>query len=94
MSRETPKLGVRFGVLILPDASWSIARERWQSAEGMGFDHAWTYDHLTWRSLRDGPWFASVPTLTAAAVATLRIRLERSWPRRYFGIRRPSRTNS
>jgi alkanesulfonate monooxygenase SsuD/methylene tetrahydromethanopterin reductase-like flavin-dependent oxidoreductase (luciferase family) len=66
---------MRFGVLILPDASWSVARERWQSAERMGFDHAWTYDHLTWRSLRDGPWFATIPTLTAAALATSRIRL-------------------
>jgi alkanesulfonate monooxygenase SsuD/methylene tetrahydromethanopterin reductase-like flavin-dependent oxidoreductase (luciferase family) len=66
---------MRFGVLILPDAPWSTARERWQSAERMGFDHAWTYDHLTWRSLRDGPWFAAMPTLGAAAFATSRLRL-------------------
>jgi alkanesulfonate monooxygenase SsuD/methylene tetrahydromethanopterin reductase-like flavin-dependent oxidoreductase (luciferase family) len=66
---------MRFGVLILPDAMWSVARERWQSAERMGFDHAWTYDHLTWRSLRDGPWFAAMPTLVAASVATSRLRL-------------------
>ena len=66
---------MRFGVLILPDASWSVARERWQSAERMGFDHAWTYDHLTWRSLRDGPWFAAMPTLGAAALATSHLRL-------------------
>jgi len=66
---------MRFGVLILPDATWSVARERWQSAERMGFDHAWTYDHLTWRTLRDGPWFAAMPTLVAAALATSRIRL-------------------
>lgn len=66
---------MRFGVLILPDAPWRIARQRWQSAERMGFDHAWTYDHLTWRSLRDGPWFGAMPTLVAAAVATSRIRL-------------------
>jgi alkanesulfonate monooxygenase SsuD/methylene tetrahydromethanopterin reductase-like flavin-dependent oxidoreductase (luciferase family) len=66
---------VRFGVLILPDAPWRIARQRWQSAERMGFDHAWTYDHLTWRSLRDGPWFGAIPTLVAAADATSRIRL-------------------
>ena len=66
---------MRFGVLILPDAPWSAAGERWQSAERMGFDHAWTYDHLTWRSLRDGPWFAAMPTLVAAALATSRIRL-------------------
>jgi alkanesulfonate monooxygenase SsuD/methylene tetrahydromethanopterin reductase-like flavin-dependent oxidoreductase (luciferase family) len=66
---------MRFGVLILPDAPWRIARQRWQSAERMGFDHAWTYDHLTWRSLRDGPWFGAMPTLVAAADATSRIRL-------------------
>ena len=66
---------MRFGVLILPDASWSVARERWQSAERMGFDHAWTYDHLTWRSLREGPWFAAMPTLAAAANATSHLRL-------------------
>jgi alkanesulfonate monooxygenase SsuD/methylene tetrahydromethanopterin reductase-like flavin-dependent oxidoreductase (luciferase family) len=66
---------MRFGVLILPDASWRLARERWQTAERMGFDHAWTYDHLTWRSLRDQPWFAAMPTLVAAALATSRIRI-------------------
>jgi alkanesulfonate monooxygenase SsuD/methylene tetrahydromethanopterin reductase-like flavin-dependent oxidoreductase (luciferase family) len=66
---------MRFGVLILPDAPWPTARERWLSAERMGFDHAWTYDHLAWRSLRDAPWFGSLPTLAAAAEATSRIRL-------------------
>jgi alkanesulfonate monooxygenase SsuD/methylene tetrahydromethanopterin reductase-like flavin-dependent oxidoreductase (luciferase family) len=66
---------MRFGVLILPEAPWSVAGERWRSAERMGFDHAWTYDHLTWRSLRDGPWFAAVPTLAAAALATSHLRL-------------------
>ena len=47
----------------------------WARAEAMGFDHAWTYDHIAWRTLRDGPWFAAVPTLTAAAMATSTIRL-------------------
>lgn len=41
----------------------------------MGFDHAWTYDHIAWRSLRDSSWFAAMPTLTAAALATSTIRL-------------------
>ena len=50
-------------------------RERWCAAEALGFDHVWTYDHLTWRMLRDGPWFGAIPTLTAAALATSRIRL-------------------
>jgi alkanesulfonate monooxygenase SsuD/methylene tetrahydromethanopterin reductase-like flavin-dependent oxidoreductase (luciferase family) len=66
---------VRVGVCILPDARWADARERWVTAEALGFEHAWTYDHLTWRSFRDEPWFGSVPTLTAAAEATSRIRL-------------------
>jgi alkanesulfonate monooxygenase SsuD/methylene tetrahydromethanopterin reductase-like flavin-dependent oxidoreductase (luciferase family) len=66
---------MRFGVVILPDARWETARHRWMKAEALGFDHAWTYDHLTWRNLREGPWFGAVPTLTAAACATTRIRL-------------------
>jgi alkanesulfonate monooxygenase SsuD/methylene tetrahydromethanopterin reductase-like flavin-dependent oxidoreductase (luciferase family) len=61
--------------LILPDAPWRTARERWRAAEELGFHHAWTYDHLTWRTLRDEPWFGAVPTLAAAAQATSRIRL-------------------
>jgi alkanesulfonate monooxygenase SsuD/methylene tetrahydromethanopterin reductase-like flavin-dependent oxidoreductase (luciferase family) len=63
------------GVLILPEHRWPTAREVWRRAEELGFDHAWTYDHLAWRSLRDSPWFGAVPTLTAAALATARIRL-------------------
>jgi len=47
----------------------------WQRAEALGFDHAWTYDHLAWRSLRDEPWFGAIPTLTAAALVTSTIRL-------------------
>ncbi len=44
-------------------------------AEEYGFDHAWTYDHLGWRSMVDKAWFDAVPTLTAAAVATSTIKL-------------------
>ncbi|MGH9214197.1 MAG: LLM class flavin-dependent oxidoreductase [Acidimicrobiales bacterium] len=66
---------MRVGVLILPEHRWSSGVERWKRAEGLGFDHAWTYDHIAWRDLRDSSWFASIPTLTAAAVATTRIRL-------------------
>ena len=66
---------MRYGLLILPQARWSVAREQWRAAEALGFDHAWTYDHLTWRSLRDRDWFASLPVLTAAATATERLRL-------------------
>ncbi|TFC93765.1 LLM class flavin-dependent oxidoreductase [Cryobacterium sinapicolor] len=66
---------MRFGIVILPQDSWPQARRRWQGAERLGFDHAWTYDHLSWRSLADQPWHATIPTLTAAAVVTSRIRL-------------------
>jgi len=66
---------MRIGIVILPDERWSIAGRRWQRAEEYGFDHAWTYDHLGWRDLVDGPWFDAVPTLTAAAMVTRRIRL-------------------
>ena len=44
-------------------------------AEEYGFAHAWTYDHLGWRDLVEGPWFDSIVTLTAAAHATSSIRL-------------------
>ena len=66
---------MRIGLVILPDERWSVAGRRWRKAEEYGFDHAWTYDHLGWRDLTDGPWFDAVPTLTAAAMVTRRIRL-------------------
>ena len=66
---------MRVGVVILPEHSWSSTRDLWRRAEDLGFDHAWTYDHLAWRTLRDGPWFGAIPTLTAAALVTERIRL-------------------
>jgi alkanesulfonate monooxygenase SsuD/methylene tetrahydromethanopterin reductase-like flavin-dependent oxidoreductase (luciferase family) len=63
------------GVLLLPEHRWSRARERWVLAEELGYDHAWTYDHLMWRWFSDKPWFSAVPTLAAAAGATSRIGL-------------------
>jgi alkanesulfonate monooxygenase SsuD/methylene tetrahydromethanopterin reductase-like flavin-dependent oxidoreductase (luciferase family) len=66
---------MRAGIVILPDQRWSTAERRWRLAEQYGFHHAWTYDHLGWRDLVDGPWFDAVPTLTAAATCTSRIRL-------------------
>ena len=33
-------------------------------AARLGFETAWVYDHLAWRSFRDTTWFAAVPTLT------------------------------
>ncbi|MGY1456697.1 LLM class flavin-dependent oxidoreductase [Streptomyces sp. SS8] len=66
---------MRHGVLLLPEHRWPRARERWTLAEELGYDHAWTYDHLMWRWLSDKPWFSAVPTLAAAAEATSRITL-------------------
>ncbi len=66
---------VRLGVVILPELRWPAASSLLRRAEELGFDHAWTYDHLAWRSLRDSAWFGAVPTLTAAAFATKQIRL-------------------
>ena len=66
---------LRIGVVILPEGRWAKMRSRWIAAEDYGFDHAWTYDHLTWRTFRDEPWFGAIPTLTAAAMTTKRIRL-------------------
>jgi alkanesulfonate monooxygenase SsuD/methylene tetrahydromethanopterin reductase-like flavin-dependent oxidoreductase (luciferase family) len=66
---------MRLGVLILPEHPWVEARAVWRRAEELGVDHAWTYDHLAWRSLRDSPWFGAVPTLAAVAAVTERIRV-------------------
>ena len=67
---------VRLSTVILPHQRWHEgARETWQRAEALGFHAAYTYDHLSWRSFRDRPWFGAVPTLSAAATATERIRL-------------------
>ena len=66
---------MRVGIVVLADRRWSDGAQRWRRAEEYGFDHAWTYDHIGWRDLVDGPWFDAVPTLTAAALSTSRIRL-------------------
>jgi alkanesulfonate monooxygenase SsuD/methylene tetrahydromethanopterin reductase-like flavin-dependent oxidoreductase (luciferase family) len=66
---------MRVGIVVLPEHRWWVAEPKWRAAEQYGFDHAWTYDHLGWRSLVDHPWFAAMPTLTAAAMVTEHIRL-------------------
>ena len=66
---------MRFGLAILPEHPWSDAEPMWREAEQMGFDHAWTFDHVTWGGLPESPWFAAVPTLAAAAAVTERIGL-------------------
>jgi alkanesulfonate monooxygenase SsuD/methylene tetrahydromethanopterin reductase-like flavin-dependent oxidoreductase (luciferase family) len=66
---------VRLGVVILPERPWSEAAGIWRDAEGLGFAHAWTYDHLAWGALRDSAWFGAFPVLAAAATVTSHIRV-------------------
>ncbi|QHC30313.1 LLM class flavin-dependent oxidoreductase [Streptomyces sp. HF10] len=69
-------MSLRLSTVILPYRRWHEGgRATWVRAEQLGFRTAYTYDHLSWRSFRDGPWFGAVPTLTAAAAATERLRL-------------------
>jgi alkanesulfonate monooxygenase SsuD/methylene tetrahydromethanopterin reductase-like flavin-dependent oxidoreductase (luciferase family) len=66
---------MRVGVVLLPEHDWTVDRLRWARSEELGFDTAWTYDHLAWRTMADGPWHATIPTLVAAALSTSTIRL-------------------
>ncbi|WP_338698313.1 LLM class flavin-dependent oxidoreductase [Streptomyces sp. Q6] len=68
---------LRLSTVILPYRRWREgARDAWVRAEELGFHTGYTYDHLSWRvPFRDGPWFGAVPTLTAAAGVTQRLRL-------------------
>jgi alkanesulfonate monooxygenase SsuD/methylene tetrahydromethanopterin reductase-like flavin-dependent oxidoreductase (luciferase family) len=66
---------MRVGVVCLPTDPWPQWRARARHLEDLGYDHLWTYDHLSWRRYADGPWHASLPLLTATAAVTSRIRL-------------------
>jgi alkanesulfonate monooxygenase SsuD/methylene tetrahydromethanopterin reductase-like flavin-dependent oxidoreductase (luciferase family) len=66
---------VRVGLVILPSDRWEDARHQWEWAEGAGFVTGWTYDHVRWGGMPDGPWHAAVPVLAAAAAVTTTIRL-------------------
>ncbi|MEV0929905.1 LLM class flavin-dependent oxidoreductase [Streptomyces phaeochromogenes] len=69
-------MSLRLSTVILPYLRWHEGgRSAWQRAEQLGFHTAFTYDHLSWRTFREGPWYGAVPTLTAAAGATDRLRL-------------------
>lgn len=58
---------MRHGLVLLTDLPWREVRPRWAATEAMGFDHAWTYDHLIWGGLPEAPWTGAVPALAAAA---------------------------
>ena len=66
---------VRVGLVILPSDRWAEARQQWEWADRAGFHTAWTYDHIRWGGMPDGPWHAAVPVLAAAAAVTERVRL-------------------
>jgi alkanesulfonate monooxygenase SsuD/methylene tetrahydromethanopterin reductase-like flavin-dependent oxidoreductase (luciferase family) len=66
---------MRVGETLLPERPWAQDRDRWVRAEQYGFDHAWTFDHLAWRSLADSTWYATIPTLVAAVLVTTRLRV-------------------
>ncbi|TLS41490.1 LLM class flavin-dependent oxidoreductase [Streptomyces montanus] len=69
-------MSMRLSTVILPYVRWHEGgRSMWQRAEQLGFHTAYTYDHLSWRTFREGPWFGALPTLTAAAGATDHLRL-------------------
>ena len=66
---------MRVGLVILPSDRWRDARAQWEWADKVGFSTAWTYDHIRWGGMPDGPWLAAVPVLAAAAGVTSRVRL-------------------
>ncbi len=67
---------MELSVVILPIERWERARDQWRRLDEWGVHAGYTYDHLSWREpFRDGPWFAMVPTLVAAATVTSRLRL-------------------
>jgi alkanesulfonate monooxygenase SsuD/methylene tetrahydromethanopterin reductase-like flavin-dependent oxidoreductase (luciferase family) len=66
---------MRVGLVILPSDRWATARTQWEWADDVGFVTGWTYDHIRWSGMPDGPWHAAVPVLAAAAGVTRRMRL-------------------
>ena len=66
---------MRFGILLLPTDPWPETVARVQRLEALGYDHLWTYDHLSWRRYRERPWHAAIPWLTGVACATSRVEI-------------------
>lgn len=65
----------RISVVIPPMGPWSVQSEQYRWAEDVGYDVAYTYDHLTHRTAVDQWLGEAFTTLTAAAACTERIRL-------------------
>jgi alkanesulfonate monooxygenase SsuD/methylene tetrahydromethanopterin reductase-like flavin-dependent oxidoreductase (luciferase family) len=66
---------LRFGVLVLQDAPFSVLRERWRRVEELGFDFVFVADHARHTSDRSHPWFDGWTTLAAMALETSTIRV-------------------
>ena len=71
----------RHGIVVVPEHRWREAAPRWAAAEQLGFDHAWTYDHLVWgglpdspssRSRRPSPWPPRSPRRSASGCSSRR----------------------
>jgi len=60
---------------MLPTDPWPETVDRARRLEALGFEHLWTYDHLSWRRYRERSWHGTIPWLTGLAGATSRIRL-------------------
>jgi len=66
---------MRVGVVVLPEVAGPAAARIWTRVEQLGVEHAWTFDHLSWRRSDGGPWFDAFTVLAAAAAATGRMTL-------------------
>lgn len=60
---------------MLPTDPWPETAARARRLEQLGYDHLWTYDHLSWRRYRGRPWFNAIPWLTGLAGVTERVEL-------------------
>jgi alkanesulfonate monooxygenase SsuD/methylene tetrahydromethanopterin reductase-like flavin-dependent oxidoreductase (luciferase family) len=66
---------MKLSTVILPLEGWSTSKEKWRRAEELGFHAAYTYDHLSWQRLENRPWFGAIPTLIAASLETLKLKV-------------------
>lgn len=66
---------MKYGVVVLPAQRWPDALRTWRELDEVGFDSAWTYDHVEWRPMPGAPWYAAYALLAAVAASTSRIRI-------------------
>jgi alkanesulfonate monooxygenase SsuD/methylene tetrahydromethanopterin reductase-like flavin-dependent oxidoreductase (luciferase family) len=68
-------MDVRLGTLVLPSEPWAHACRSWKAAEELGFDVAYTADHLTHPTMTGRWWADGWTTLAAAAQVTRSLEL-------------------